>query len=88
MMHDAIISQHLYQLHGYYGFKDWDLPDIEKYRLLDGQKWNFEAKYSDGTVISSSGMVPAGLNVEVIPKIYFEAVFPNSDAYKKRNTTE
>ena len=88
MMHEAIISHHLYQLHGYYGFKDWDLPDIPKYRLLDGQKWNFEAKYSDGTIIRSSGMVPAGLSVDVVPKIYFEDVLPNRDAYKKSNSTE
>lgn len=84
MMREAIITEHLYQLHKSYKFKSWDLPDIQKERLLDGQKWSFEAKFSDGTVIRSSGMIPAGLNVEVIPKIYFKSVFPNSAAYKAR----
>ena len=84
MMREAIITEHLYQLHKSYKFKSWDLPDIQKERLLDGQKWSFEAKFSDGTVISSSGMIPAELNVEVIPKIYFKSVFPNSAAYKAR----
>ena len=88
MMHEVIISQHLYQLHSNYDFNDWELPDIPKYRMLDGQRWTFEARYSDGTVINSSGMVPAGLKVEEIPKIYFDAVLPNSEAYKKRNSKE
>ena len=88
MMHEVIISQHLYQLHSNYDFNDWELPDIPKYRMLDGQRWTFEAKYSDGTVINSSGMAPAGLKVEEIPKIYFDAVLPNSEVYKKRNSKE
>lgn len=84
MMQEAIISEHLYQLHDNYDFKDWDLPDVPRIQMLDGQRWMFEAKFSDGTVISSSGMVPPAQNVEVIPKIYFDSVFPNSAAYKKR----
>ena len=84
MMREAIINEHLYQLHGGYYFKSWDLPDIPKDVLLDGQKWSFEAKFSDGTVISSSGMYSPEQNVGAIPKIYFDSVFPNSAAYKAR----
>ena len=79
MMQEAIISEHLYQLHDNYDFKDWDLPDVPRIQLLDGQRWMFEAKFSDGTVISSSGMVSPGLNVEAIPKIYFESVLPKKN---------
>lgn len=84
MMHEAIVTEHLYQLHSGYHFRKYDLPDIPQYRLLDGQEWSFEAKFSDGTVISSSGMITPQQNVDIIPKIYFESVFPNSNAYKAR----
>ena len=88
MMRNAIIAERLYQLHSSYNFKNWDLPDFPQHRLLDGQRWSFEAKFSDGTVISSSGMIPPGPNVDVIPKIYFDSVFPNSAAYKARMKKE
>ncbi len=85
---EAIISERLYQLHGNYDFRSWDLPDIPKERMLDGQRWTFEARFSDGTVIHSSGMLSSGMNVGVIPKIYFDTVFPYSPAYRERKARE
>ncbi len=84
MMREAIMTEHLYQLHSGYHFRKYDLPDIPQHRILDGQEWSFEAKFSDGTVISSSGMITPQQNVGIIPKIYFESVFPNSKVYKAR----
>lgn len=88
MMRDAIIKEHLYQLHSNYSIKSWDLPDIPKHILLDGQRWTFEAEFSDGTVIKSNGTAYPRLNVDIIQKIYFESVFPNSPAYKARKARE
>ena len=88
MMREAIINEHLYQLHSDYDIKSWKLPDEPELILLDGQRWTFEAKFSDGTVISSSGTAHPGPNVEVIPKLYFDSVFPNSPAYKARKERE
>lgn len=85
IMRETIMAEKLYQLHGNYNFKSWDLPDIPKHRVLDGQKWWLEAKFSDGTIISSSGMIPPDLNVDAICNIYFKDVFPNSPAWKARN---
>lgn len=84
MMREAIIKEHLYQLHSNYEFKSWDLPDVPKEILLDGQSWNFQAEFSDGTIISSYGTAMPGPDIDVIPKIYFESIFPNSPAYKAR----
>lgn len=83
MMREAIITEHLYQLHSRYDFNSWDLPDVPKERWLDGQRWTFEAKFSDGIIIRSTGMIPPDLKVGVIPKIYFDSVFPNCPTNRK-----
>ena len=88
MMRDAIIKEHLYQLHSSYGFRSWDLPDVPKLIRLDGQEWTFRAKFSDGTIISSQGTGNPKLDINIIPRIYFDSVFPNSPAYKARKASE
>ena len=88
MMREAIIKENLYQLHSNYGFRSWDLPDVPKLIMLDGQEWTFRAKFSDGTIINSQGTANPQLDIDVIPKIYFDSVFPNSPAYKARKASE
>lgn len=76
MMHETIIRERLYQLHSNYNFRSWSLPDIPEQRILDGQRWTVEAQYSDGTVISSSGMMSSGLNVNAISRLFLDTILP------------
>ena len=55
-LREIVRDEKLYQLHGSYRMRTCKLPDFyEQIEILDGMSWSFEAKFADGTTISSGG---------------------------------
>lgn len=77
-------DERLYHLGPYYVWQRIDLPSFPRQQVLDGEHWSLDARFSDGTRISSSGDIPPDHELSALERYYDRVIVPEIQKKRQR----